>query len=248
VTPASEPPVSLIGVYRRRNASHVSALVAEARAEAWSTAWWALDAPADQLADVTVGVGPGLRLPLLNSLADRVPDEGYLLVADDDVLFTRGSLRELIAVCARAGLDLAQPARSDDNSQFEFNVAHAITRALRLSRARLTSFVEIGPLVVVGPRWRHSILPFPDERGMGWGLELDWHELWKSGCLLGIVDAVRVAHLGEPGGDYEASDEAERIHAELARRRYEGWKDVQRTLAIWRPWRRSPPWLTNGAS
>ena len=32
---------------------------------------------------------------------------------------------------------------------------------------------------------------------MGWGVELDWHELWKGGCVLGIVDDVRVAHVGD---------------------------------------------------
>ena len=83
---------------------------------------------------------------------------------------------------------------------------------------------------------------------MGWGVELDWHELWKGGCLLGIVDAVRVAHVGQPGSDYDAGGEAARIHEELARRRYEGWQDVQRTVSVWRPWAKTPPWLRNGAA
>ena len=71
---------------------------------------------------------------------------GWLVVADDDLVFTRGSLVSLLDVCRRAGFDLAQPARSDDNRMHEFNVAHEITRARNLSRARLTTFVEIGPL------------------------------------------------------------------------------------------------------
>jgi hypothetical protein len=78
---------------------------------------------------------------------------------------------------------------------------------------------------------------------MGWGVELDWHELWKAGCLLGIVDDVRVVHVGEPGGEYDAGLEATRIHEELARRRYEGWQDIQRTVGVWRPWTKTPPWL-----
>ena len=118
-----------------------------------------------------------MRLSLLNELARHVPDEGYVVVSDDDVVFTRGTLDALVVLCERARLDLAQPSRSDDNSRFEFNVAHAITRARRLSRVRLTTCVETGPLVVLGPRWRDRILPFPEERGMGWGVELDWHEL-----------------------------------------------------------------------
>jgi len=246
MTPASNEAVSLIGVYRRRNAHHVVALVNWARGGGWSTAWWALDEVDPGLADVTVGVGPGLRLALFNDLATRVLGEGYVVVSDDDVVFTRGSLVELVRVCGRAGLDLAQPARADDNSVFDFNVAHRITRARRFSQVRITSFVEVGPLFVIGPRWRDRILPFPEERGMGWGLELDWFELWKSGCRLGIVDVIRVAHMGKTGSDYDFAEEAERIHAELSRRRYEGWEDVQRTIGVWRPWSKSPPWLRAG--
>jgi hypothetical protein len=245
-TEAGEPLASLIGVYRRRNASSVAELVSVTLERGWPTAWWALDELEPDLARVTVGEGRGTRLSLLNELAGHVPQQGYLVVSDDDVIFTRGSLHSLVVLCDRARLDLAQPARSDDNSRFELNVAHAITRARRLSRVRLTTFVETGPLVVVGPSWRDRILPFPEERGMGWGVELDWHELWKGGCVLGIVDAVRVAHLGDPGSEYDATLEATRIHEELARRRYEGWKDLQRTVGIWRPWTKTPPWLRSG--
>jgi hypothetical protein len=240
------PAASLIGIYRSRNASYAAELVGAAVEHEWPTAWWALDRVEPELEHVTVGAGQGMRLSLFNELARHVPDEGYLVVSDDDVIFTQGTLTGLVVHCDRASLDLAQPARSDDNSRFEFNVAHTITQARRLSRIRLTTFVETGPLIVVGPRWRDRILPFPEERGMGWGVELDWHELWKAGCLLGIVDAVRVAHVGEPGSDYDAGAEAARIHEELARRRYEGWEDVQRTVGVWRPWTKTPPWLRNG--
>ena len=47
---------------------------------------------------------------------------------------------------------------------------------------------------------------------MGWGLELDWHELYGRGCRLGIVDEVRVAHRGEPGGDYDFDSHVQRMH------------------------------------
>ena len=132
-------------------------------------------------------------------------------------------------------------------SRFEFNVAHAITRARRLSRVRLTTFVETGPLIVVGPRWRRRILPFPEERGMGWGVELDWYEHWKGGCLLGIVDEIRVAHLGEPGSDYDAGTEALRIHEELGPATV---RRLERTFSVRSAsgghGARAPPWLEDG--
>ena len=139
------------------------------------------------------------------------------------------------------GADLAGPARS------ERELDHAITAARRLSVARRTSFVEIGPLFVVGPRWRDRIVPFPEERGMGWGLELEWHELHREGCELGIVDAVRVRHLGERGEGYDFRTDVHRVHAELEERGFDSWQDVQRTLATWRPWQRSPGWMPSGA-
>ena len=191
-----------------------------------------------------MGSGPGTKLSLLNEILARRPiDKGWLVVSDDDVVFTRGDLRALVGICKQAGFDVAQPARSDDNSRYEFNVAHSITKARRFSRARTTTFVEVGPLFVIGPLWRDRILPFPSERGMGWGLELAWFDLQRDGCRLGIVDSVRVEHRGVPGGDYDFEAEADRMHRELAGRGFAGWKDVQKVLAVWRPWQRLPPWL-----
>jgi hypothetical protein len=228
---------ALVGIYRTRNAEAVQRLVQPALDGEWTVAWWALDDVADELAGVTVGTGPGEKLPLLNATLDRAgATDDWVVFSDDDAVFEQGDVTELVALCEQAGLDLAQPARTDGA------VDHRITSARRLSTARRTSFVEIGPVFAVGPRWRADILPFPEERGMGWGLELDWFALHERGCVLGIVDAVRVRHEGVRGEHYDYRDEAHRIHAELAARGFEGWADVQQTLATWRPWQRSPSW------
>lgn len=239
----SSSATTLVGIYRRRNAEHVRRLVDEARDALWATAWWALDEPDESLAEITVGTGHGQRLALLNETISRVREQtGWIVVSDDDLSFTRGGLVSLLEMCRSARFDLAQPARSDDNRAHARNVAHDITRARRVSRARLTTFVEIGPLFVVGPTWRGRIVPFPEEREMGWGLELDWFSLHEQGCRLGIVDAVRIEHLGAPGADYDFRAYAHRVHQELADRGFDGWHEVQRTLAVWRPWQRTPPW------
>ena len=44
------------------------------------------------LDNVTVGEGPGMRLALFNELTAHVSDQGYVVVSDDDVAFTRGDL------------------------------------------------------------------------------------------------------------------------------------------------------------
>jgi len=230
-------PPSLVGVYRSRHADRVRRLVEPALVAGWRVAWWALDDVVGDLAGVTVGSGPGAKLPLLNELLRRSGSRaGWLVVSDDDVAFGRGDVVGLVSLCKRGRLDLAQPARID------LGVDHEITTARRLSLARRTSFVEIGPLFVVGPGWRDRIVPFPEERGMGWGLELEWHELHRKGCVLGIVDAVRVRHEGFRGEDYDDRTEVHRVHEELATKGFGGWSDVQSTLATWRPWQRSPAW------
>lgn len=234
--------VSLVGVYRARNADRVRRLLEPALAHGWVAAWWALDEVADELADVTVGAGPGVKLPLLNETLRRSGGRsGWLVVSDDDLTFARGDVARLVDLCGRARLDLAQPARADRP------VDHGITAARSWSVARRTSFVEIGPLFVVGPAWRDRIVPFPEERGMGWGLELEWLDLFREGCALGIVDAVRVRHEDARGLDYDDDREIDRVHAELEARGFAGWGEVQETLATWRPWRRAPRWGEVGA-
>jgi hypothetical protein len=227
---------SLVGIYRARNADRVREIVRPALDEGWAVAWWALDEVVEDLAHITAGCGSGAKLALVNELVRTLGDSEWLVVSDDDLAFERGDVVELVSLCGRAELDLAQPARTDPF------VDHGITSVRRLSVARRTSFVEIGPVFAVGPGWRERIVPFPEERGMGWGLELDWHELHRESCALGIVDAVRVRHEGDRGEDYDYRTEAHRVHAELEMRGFAGWHDVQLTLATWRPWQGSPAW------
>ena len=170
-------PGTVVGVYRAANAVHVERLVAPALAGGWSTAWWALDSVAPALADVTVGEGAGEKLPLLaETLARHGPMAGTLVLADDDIAFRRGDLSTFVALAAGAGLGLAQPAHAAGSA-----VSHGITREVRRSRVRLTTFVESGPLVAVAPAWVDRIVPLPVWRGMGWGIELEWMDLAARG-------------------------------------------------------------------
>ena len=237
------PAVALVGVYRARNEHYVRDLARPALEKGWTVAWWALDRVADELADITVGVGAGTKFDLLNEILGTLDGSfDWLVVSDDDLVFTRGDVVKLRRRCERAGLDLAQPGRADAD------VSHPITAARRLSRARRTSFVEIGPLFLVGPGWRDRILPFPPGWGMGWGLELDWSELAEEGCVLGIVDSMPVRHEGKAGEAYDAEGEYERLLQLLDARGVASWAEVQLTFETWRPWTRRPPWLSRAAA
>jgi hypothetical protein len=231
-------PGSLVGIYRHRNARLVCALVDSALAEGWRTAWWALDETDDGLAPHTVGHGAGAKFTLLNEIVARAGlEDGWLVVADDDLVFRRGSAGELVSLCDAAGLALAQPAHVATSA-----VSHEITLSRALSIARRTNFVEIGPVFVVAPSWRAEIVPFPETAGMGWRLGLEWADLAERGCRLGIVDVVTVSHLGAVGGDYDIAHEQKLLKAELGARGIDRWRDTHRTLETWRPWQRRPPW------
>ena len=233
-------PPAIVGVYREANAAVVEKLLAPALAAGWTTAWWALDGIAPPLARHTVGVGAGEKLPLLNeTLVLHGRPEGVVVLSDDDLEFVRGDVTELSGLATLAGLGLAQPAHVVGSE-----VSHGITRVVPRSRARLTTFVESGPLVAVAAEWLDRVLPLPAARGMGWGVELDWIDLRHEGCRLGIVDAVQIRHLGKVGATYDDAAVRERMRGELAARGVSDWGPLQRTLATWRPWRRRPPWPT----
>jgi hypothetical protein len=229
---------TVVGIYRAANAHLVEKLLAPALSAGWTTAWWALDRKAPALAAHTVGVGPGEKLPLLDeTLRRHGRPRGALVLADDDIVFERGDLTELVSIATRAGLGLAQPAHAPGSE-----VSHGITRAQPRSRARLTTFVESGPLVVVAPETVGRVTPLPTWRGMGWGIELDWLDLSRDGCRLGIVDAVQIVHLGKVAGTYDDTELRARLRDELAARGVDDWASLQWTLATWRPWQRRPPW------
>ena len=237
---------ALLCVYRERNRDGVRALVDEARRLRMTVALWALDDAAPAVAPFTVGVGRGLRMDLLNRLWEVVRESAphQVVVADDDVSFTHGSLAQLLEAATVCGFGIAQPAQRWNSAW-----RHEITRKRVLALARQTTFVEIGPLFVVTGSWIPRVLPFPDGFGMGWGLDLVWLDLLREGCRLGVVDCVTV-HQHDPAGgrEYDTSREVERLRAELRERNLESPADAQCTLRSWHVWQARPPWLAADAA
>lgn len=215
-------------VYRRANSAVVRGLV-EGLAD---VRLWALDEPTPELARFTEGAGPGKRTELLNSLLkqSRAP---YTVIIDDDIVFRTGSIERVVVTAQRHQLDLCQPAQAPYGHVF-----HNITIQRRFSALRLTNFVEIGPLVVVGPRLRDRILPFPSDFGMGWGLDVRWSALCKThGARFGIVDSSVVEHLSRIGAAYDHGPERKRLDTELRKQGVESLADLPRTKQVIRPWR-----------
>ena len=241
VWPTTPTSGAFVCVYRERHAAVVERLVAEAASLGMAVALWALDAASrsPRLAAATVGAGPGPRLALQNRLCTALAASaaGPLVLADDDVVFERGGLGRLLSAVERCGFGIAQPAHAPGSHR-----SHSFTASRPLTLARQTSFVEVGPLVVVATGWRARVLPLPEEFAMGWGLELVWHDLARDGCRLGIVDAVTIRHLAPAAADYDRGPEAERVRALLRARNLRSLREVQRRLAVWRVWERRPTW------
>lgn len=235
---------SLVCVYRYDNVAFVEQLLAQRGELRLHAALWALDRPHPRLDRFTLGCGPGGKFDLLNGLLDHVPSDQHLVVADDDVVLARGDLGRLLDLVDAAGFGLAQPAHARRS-----HATFGVTRRRRMSTARLSTFVEIGPLFVVAPAWRHHVVPFPPNAGLGWGLDLRWTRLAADGCRLGMVDRVTLRHCRPVAGGYDTGPERDRVRSVLTELgvpadvpAWEAMARLQRATATWRPWRRRAPW------
>ncbi len=118
--------------------------------------------------------------------AGRTAD--WVIVVDDDVKLAPRFLDRFVAICEALELDLAQPAQTSLS-----HAAWAVTRR-RPGIARITNFVEIGPVTGFSRRAAEEFLPFPELR-FGWGLDSHWAAVARErGWRLGVIDALPVRH------------------------------------------------------
>ena len=235
----AQPEVSLYCVYRAKNAARVRRLCEAIARFGAVPHLWALDRADPRLSRWTRGTGPGRKFELLSKLYEghRPGEDAWLLLIDDDVEVSRRGWRRLLRTSRAAGFDLSQPAHGRGSHR-----SHVLTRA-RFARARMTTFVEIGPVVLVSPRVRNEVVPFPPHDGMGWTLDFAWHDLSKEGYRLGIVDAVRMRHVGAVGQDYDSTEDRRAVRAELDARGLRDVPDMHQTLAVWQWWQAKCPWI-----
>jgi hypothetical protein len=94
---------------------------------------------------------------------------------------------------------------------------------------------------MINERLRPVITPFPEEYGMGWGLDVTWSDLVLQGYRLGVVDRVSMLHHGSVGAEYDAGDERARRDREFAKRSLRGMSALSGNIATWRSWGRLDP-------
>ena len=166
----------------------------------------------------------------LLELAPAVSGFDRLIVCDDDIDLPPRFLDRFVAVCEHLELDLAQPAQS-----MRSHAAWQVTRTRPFSFARLTDFVEIGPLTGFSARAAEALTPFPALR-FGWGLDNHWGALGRErGWRLGVVDALPVRHEWQKIASAYTHAEAKAEAAEfLTGRPFVPTHEAQRTLRTFR--------------
>jgi hypothetical protein len=230
--------VSVYGVYRSRNTRTVRRFV-DGLPQGTSIHLHALTQVEEPLSAWTRSAGPGLRTPLLSDLITRCPPRpgDGVIIFDDDVYFSRRGGQRFPSLALGAELDVAQPAHRRVGE-----VNFPALAVNHLSTARVTTFVEGGPVVFFSPRVLPQVLPLPDF-GMGWGLDVRWTRLRRAGFRFGVVDATPMVHTGKVGVEYPTVPEREVLNRELAELGVRDVVDLVRTTGeIWRPWQSLPPW------
>jgi GT2 family glycosyltransferase len=183
--------------------------------------------------DVTIDVAPaaaGLgKFENLDALLARhdLATFDWIIVTDDDVALPRDFLNTFLACAEAGGLRLAQPAHRRHS-----HAAWDVTRRRAGSDWRETNFVEIGPLTAFDATAAATLLPFPKELKMGWGLDTHWSAIAREhGWPIGVVDATPIGHPIRPAAsDYPRETAAAEARRFLDGRPYVARDDV-RTLA-----------------
>jgi GT2 family glycosyltransferase len=187
--------------------------------------------------DVTVDVAPAApgagKFENLDALLARhtpLSAFDWIVVTDDDVALPHHFLDTFLACAEAGGLRLAQPAhRRHSHAGWE------VTRRVPGSDWRETTFVEIGPITAFDATAAATLLPFPKDLRMGWGLDVHWSAIAQErGWRIGVVDATPIGHTIRPAAaDYPRETAAAEARRFLDGRPYVTRADV-RTLATHR--------------
>jgi len=174
---------------------------------------WALQSVLPRIAQFTRGTGQLGKAQALNRLLPYASNADLVLFIDDDVRLGPRFISTYVSIVTTLGAAVAQPALTA-NSHY----SHSITLQRPGCWARLTDFVESGPVVSMTREFLDLVAPFPESNRMGWGLDVQSSAIAQAhGFRMAIVDTCPVEHTFRPvGAHYD---------------RAEAWKDMERFLA-----------------
>lgn len=136
------------------------------------------------------------KFKLLNEIISEIDIEAYdyIIFTDDDIAIHDNFIDVYINVLEKYDLKIAQPSRVAHS----FNM-HNIVLQRKNCVARVTNFVEIGPIFSFHKSIFQEVLPFPKNAEMGWGLDYIWPKIAeKNNFSIGIVDLITVDHSYRP--------------------------------------------------
>ncbi len=141
-----------------------------------------------------------------------VEEYDWLIVIDDDIDIPADFLDRFLCVAELAGLAICQPAH-----RFLSYTTWEVTQRAWNSLARVTGFVECGPVTAFHRSVFRHCLPFAGTR-WAWGIDVLWSDLAsRHGFGLGVVDATPIGHLREVAGSYSRDAAVAEGHQLLAR-------------------------------
>jgi hypothetical protein len=219
--------LGILGIYYGNNLMQEMVAVFEAAGVADNLHLLCLDGNVpNSLRPYTKEVAKGKKFALLNTLSRYVIDCDYIIVTDDDIAMPSGFFPGYLETVLKHRFDLAQPALTKTS-----HFSHQITVQQQCA-ARLTTFVEIGPMFSMKKEFFHNNLPFPAT--MGHGLDY-WWSVYSSvrGYRMGIVDEFAVEHSYRPVGKNYSSFDASKDMLKLMTEKNLRVIPEQRTLATY---------------
>jgi|GEM_PF-5633449 len=187
---------------------------------------WALEDVVPAVASFTRGRGMVGKFEALNRLLQHTAGADLVLFVDDDVRLGTDFLPSYVSAVRAVGAALAQPALADGSYY-----SHPITLQRKGCWARLTTFVESGPVLSMTREFLGLVTPFPAANQMGWGLESQWRAIAdRAGHRQAIIDGCPVEHRFRPvAARYDPAAAAEAMDRFWAEHRLEPfWPEVLR--------------------
>jgi GT2 family glycosyltransferase len=165
---------------------------------------WALEGPLPAVADETRVTGLVGKFQALNHLLHYCPNDDLVLFIDDDVDLPVDFLPNYLAAVELLGVALAQPSLAAGSHH-----TYPISLAQPGCWARLTNFVECGPVVSMDRKFLDAVTPFDECNPMGWGFEAHWRTTAEAhGWPMAVIDHCTVKHSFRPIGVRYSKEEA----------------------------------------
>jgi predicted O-methyltransferase YrrM len=176
--------------------SLIEQLVADLKPWCRNLHLWGLDEVVPAAAPYTRGTGRLGKFQILNRLLPHAAGADMVLFVDDDVRLGPDFLPAYLSAIQAVRAAVAQPALTEDSYY-----SHPITLQHRGCWARLTTFVESGPVVSMTREFIELATPFAESNPMGWGIESQWRAIAeRCGLRQAIIDCCPVEHCFRPVG------------------------------------------------